>query len=76
MQAPVADIVLWLRGAALEALAPVAGIAPWDFVTGDESARGVATVAGVDLSLRRPDVRDDVLGRRPAGEAVVEAGRC
>ena len=30
---------------------------------------------GVAVSLRRPDIRDDVLGQDPAGEAAIETGR-
>lgn len=32
-------------------------------------------VASVAVSLHRPDIRDDVLDGKPAGEAAVEAGR-
>ena len=65
----------WLRGAALKAQAPVAGIVPYNFVTGGGGVRGLDVEANVAVSLRRPDIRDDVLGGRPAGGTAVEAGR-
>ena len=65
----------WLRGAASEAQAPVADLAPWNFVTGGEGARGLLAKVGVNVSLRRPDIRDDVLGGEPAGEEAIETGR-
>ena len=71
VQAPVP----WLRGVASEAQAPVADIAPWNFVTGGEGARGLLAKVGVNVSLRRPDIRDDVLGGEPAGEEAIETGR-
>lgn len=55
-----------LRGATAEAQAPDAG----------GGARGLSAEKKVAVSLRRPNVEDDVLGSRSAGEAAVEAGRC
>ena len=55
-----------LRGAAAEAQANDAG--------GGASERSAE--ARVAVSLRRPDARGNVLGPRPAGEAVVEVGWC
>ena len=52
----------WQRGATLEAQIPVAGIAPSNVVTGGGGARGLDVEAGIAASMRRPDIRDDVLG--------------
>ena len=64
-----------VRGAALEAQASVSGIPPQNFATGGEGARGLVANAGVAVSLRRPDIPDDVLGGNLAGEAANEPGR-
>lgn len=41
----------------------------------DRSARWRSAEASVAVSLRRPGLRRDVLGPRPAGEAAVKTGR-
>ena len=46
-----------------------------NFVTGGEGAGGFLGDEGVAVSLRQLDIRDDVLGGNPAGEAAVETGR-
>ena len=66
--------VPWLREAALEAQAPVAGTAPLNFVTGGRGARGFDVESGMAVSLRLPGIRDGVLGGKPAGKAAVETG--
>ena len=65
----------WLRGAALKAQAPVAVKLPLAFVTGNEGARGLLEQAGVAVSLCRLDIRDEVVGGNPAGEAAIEICR-
>ena len=64
-----------LRGATPKVQDLVAGIAPGHFVTGGGGARELAEDTRVAMSPRRADIRDDVLGGRPAGEAAVEACR-
>ena len=44
-------------------------------MTGGEGAGGLLAEAVVAVSVHRPDIRDDVLGGNPAGEAAVETGR-
>ena len=44
-------------------------------MTGGEGARELLAKISVTVSLRRPDIRNDVLGGDPAGEAAVETGR-
>ena len=46
-----------------------------NFATGGEGVLGLLAEAGVAVSLRRPDIRDDVLGGNLAGEAAVETSR-
>lgn len=50
-------------------------MAPRKYTTGGGGAHCLAAEETVALSLRRADIRDGVLGGKPADEASVEAGR-
>ena len=44
-------------------------------MTDGEGARGLLAKTGVVVSLRRPDIRDDMLGVNPAVEVSIELRR-